>query len=239
MKKLISLLLCLIMVFCVTVPTFAADKPIKVRLCNYMNPNGKWVSEKYIKFDVEPQIIDGRTMVPVRAVAEELGYSVGWNQKDQRVTFQRYIEIDKDSKNYYDNFNQLKRVMNLFYRIEGGEKIDNFSELYYTPTHIPLSDGAVGYVSMADSMKYLAVGDILGRKTEAKKYLECHFTVENNHAWCNLFDTSLGELSFNYKMDVPAKVIDNRTLVPLRAFGEILGLDVSWDNENRRVTISA
>ena len=42
-----------------------------------------------------------------------------------------------------------------------------------------------------------------------------------------------------YNMDVPAIVRDGRTLLPLRAVGEMLGLDVSWDGDKRLVTISA
>ena len=84
MKRILSLLLIFVMTFTFVVPTFAAEKPIKVRLMNYMDSNGKWVKEKYIEFDVEPQIIDGRTMVPIRAVVEELGWSVFW-QGDTKV----------------------------------------------------------------------------------------------------------------------------------------------------------
>ena len=242
MKKLLSLLLCVVMVFCITVPTFAADKPIKVRICNYTDINGKWVGEKNIKFDVEPQIIGGRTMVPVRAVAEELGYSVGWNQKEQKVMFQRYIDIDENNKNYYGNFHQLKRAMNLFYRIEGGEKIDNFSSMTYFPPYKGEKSGSIGQAITKNTMKYLAVGDILGRETDAKKYLECYLLVNQNYAFCDLLDTDLGTLRIEYKMDVPPTIVEGRTLIPLRAMAELLGLDVTWDDSNPKynlVTISA
>lgn len=38
-------------------------------------------------------------------------------------------------------------------------------------------------------------------------------------------------------LDVPPKIINNRTLVPLRFVGESLGANVNWDGFNRRVTI--
>lgn len=41
--------------------------------------------------DTQPQIIDGRTLVPVRIVAEQLGAQVDWNGAEQKVT------ITKDS----------------------------------------------------------------------------------------------------------------------------------------------
>lgn len=38
-------------------------------------------------------------------------------------------------------------------------------------------------------------------------------------------------------LDVPAKLINNRTMVPVRFIGETFNYDVEWDNENRRVLI--
>lgn len=39
-----------------------------------------------IAFDVPPQIINGRTMVPMRAIFEELGATVEWIQENQTIT---------------------------------------------------------------------------------------------------------------------------------------------------------
>ncbi|MCG1011088.1 N-acetylmuramoyl-L-alanine amidase [Tepidanaerobacter sp. GT38] len=39
-------------------------------------------------------------------------------------------------------------------------------------------------------------------------------------------------------LDVPAKIVNDRTLVPLRFLSESLGADVSWDNDLRRVIIN-
>lgn len=39
-------------------------------------------------------------------------------------------------------------------------------------------------------------------------------------------------------LDVPAKIVKNRTMVPLRFLGETLGAKVSWDNDLRRVLIT-
>ena len=37
--------------------------------------------------------------------------------------------------------------------------------------------------------------------------------------------------------DSPAVIVDNRTLVPLRAISEIFGYEVGWDGETRTVSI--
>lgn len=44
------------------------------------------VDESPVIFDVAPQIINGRTMVPYRAVAERLGARVSWNAGERTVT---------------------------------------------------------------------------------------------------------------------------------------------------------
>ncbi|HWI50737.1 MAG TPA: copper amine oxidase N-terminal domain-containing protein [Symbiobacteriaceae bacterium] len=44
-----------------------------------------WVDGKPVAMDVAPVVINGRTMVPARFVAEALGASVEWDQAKQRV----------------------------------------------------------------------------------------------------------------------------------------------------------
>lgn len=56
-----------------TIPIYAQDE-IKVVL------NGN-----RIKFDVQPQIIDNRTMVPMRAIFSALDAEVSWNQDNQSI----------------------------------------------------------------------------------------------------------------------------------------------------------
>jgi hypothetical protein len=41
------------------------------------------------------------------------------------------------------------------------------------------------------------------------------------------------------KLDVPAKIVNNRTLVPLRFVSEALGAEVAWNGETQRITITS
>lgn len=52
-----------------------ADDEIKININNTA-----------IESDVPPQIIDGRTMVPVRAIFEGVGANVEWNAEDRKIT---------------------------------------------------------------------------------------------------------------------------------------------------------
>lgn len=140
MKKLISALLSLIIVMStIAVPAMAKDN-ITVEL-----------DGREIIFDVQPQIINERTMVPLRAIFEALGASVEWNQENQMVT-----------------------------SVKGDKRI---------------------------------------------------ILVINNPA-----------MLINGKsvvLDTPACVVDDRTLVPVRAISEAFDLYVEWDNTTRKVLISS
>ena len=75
MKKLLSLVICLSLTLGLpAVPVMAAASDIKVTL------NGKELA-----FDVPPQIINGRTMVPMRKIGESLGAKVDWSEELQGV----------------------------------------------------------------------------------------------------------------------------------------------------------
>ncbi len=116
-----------------------------------------WVDDKYIEMDVAPTIIDGRTMVPVRAIFEALGAEVEWNQETKTAT----------------------------------AVLDN------TTVSITLDSAAM-------------------TKTEV---------------------TSGGAKTTEIALDVSAKIIDGRTLVPVRAISEAFGCHVNWVSHSREVQI--
>ncbi len=104
----------------------------------------------YIEFpDVVPQIIDGRTLVPIRAISEEMGADVGYEHETRTVTI-----------------------------VDGDNEI------------------------------VLKIGDTT--------------------AYVN------GEV---YELDVPANVIEGRTMVPIRFVSEAMGAVVDWDGETKTVII--
>lgn len=79
----------------------------------YVDPDQVTVklNGRYLRFDVLPRLIEDRTMIPVRAVAEAFGAKVGWIDETQTVT------IDTDA---------TKIVMNLgeSFFTKNGEKKD-------------------------------------------------------------------------------------------------------------------
>lgn len=74
MKRIISLTLVCVILLTLSV-TVLAEKKVTLKL------DGKKVS-----CDVPPCIIDSRTLIPARAIFEELGAEVSWNEKKRIVT---------------------------------------------------------------------------------------------------------------------------------------------------------
>ena len=75
MKKSIKIVgLWLLVVSIMTSSVAFANNEIKVA-----------VDGEYVDFDVKPQIINGRTMVPLRAIFEALGAEVDWESYTQTV----------------------------------------------------------------------------------------------------------------------------------------------------------
>ena len=140
MKKRIIAILMALSVSAAPAAALAADDDIKVML-----------DGERIAFDVQPQIIDERTMVPLRAIFEALGASVDWDQETQTVT-----------------------------AVKGDTKIA--------------------------------------------------LTIGKNVIYVN--DKPI-------ELDVAPLIIDERTLVPVRAIAESFGLDVDWDGENATVVIKS
>ena len=68
MKRFIAILTAFVMIVSLTGVAFAGNQEIKVYLEGYK-----------ISFDVQPQTINGRTMVPIRAIFEAMGATVNWD----------------------------------------------------------------------------------------------------------------------------------------------------------------
>ena len=139
MKKIITLLLTITMITGIMLPVAQADNSqITVTINN-----------QQIQFDQPPVIIDGRTLVPLRAIFEGLGATVDWNGNTQTV--------------------------------------------------IAIRSNTMIAISVGDNKLYV------------------------NENVVNL--------------DVPAQIINDRTLVPVRAVSEAFDCEVHWDGNTKTVSI--
>ena len=143
MKKLLCLFLCALLMNGSLAIFVSADSGISVLL------NGT-----LLEFDVPPQMIDSRTMVPMRAIFEALNVEIEWFQETQLV-------------------------------------------VAFTP----------------EKTIHLTVGE----KT---------------------VDIMRGDEVEHIELDVPAQIVEGRTLVPVRFIAESLGAKVDWDGDTSTVIIT-
>lgn len=117
MKKLLSVLMITIMLFSTMAISVSADNgEISVYLDNAK-----------IEFDVQPQIINGRTLVPMRKIFEELGAVVDWDNSTQTAMGTRGNTVVKFTINDYT-----------MYKNESAKTLDVPAQLINGRTLIPL-----------------------------------------------------------------------------------------------------
>ena len=120
--------------------------------------------------DQAPVIVDGRILVPVRGVFEDLGFYVNWNENTKMVILRRIVSISVDSSDMPVRFTE-----EVFITI-GSDVFQYDSTQIYTPQ--------------------------------------------------------------NHVLDVPAQIINGRTMLPIRAVIESVGYSVEWDSDTQTVLIT-
>lgn len=146
MKKKIALALATVMSMSALAVSASADEYTKVNLL---------VEGQAIETDQPAVIVDSRTMVPVRVVAETLGSTVDWDGETKTVTFTQ--------------------------------------------------DTMTASMIVGDTKLTVAVDDVVS----------------------------------DMAIDVPASIINSRTMVPIRFLSETFGYGVEWDGETKTVNVTA
>ena len=112
MKKFIALLVTFVMLLSVNAYVFA-DDTIKVTL-----------DGNYIEFDVKPQTINGRTMVPIRAIFEKMGATVKWDESTSSATCTKGNVVVKMTVNSTDMYiNNKVSKMDIAPVVKGGRTL--------------------------------------------------------------------------------------------------------------------
>ena len=267
MKKLLSILLSVIMLLGLMSINVFAEESIKVKLVNYHDKDGNFIAEKYIDFDVAPSIIDGRTMVPIRAVAEELGYYVCYDNDTGAVSLIGAFESGKTNQG--DCVGYLSTALNCGEMLFDADEpcmdnLPNFAVNIAIGTIDELHDCSLcNHYMLALKFPTRVLTD-----EEREKHSERNdWWLGDNYLWAdqtaldikvsflddirvmdaltpdcaNYSFEDLGscEIIYNYNADVLPVVINGRTLLPLRAIAESMGLGVSWDETTNTVTLNA
>lgn len=204
---------------------------ITVVLKNYTDKNGDWQRETVLDFgdDVKPQLIEDRTMLPIRAVMEEMGYDVVWMPAVEdrgTVIIQKsfYARADQtDLAGYYENHNQILKSIELARKLEKKQAVTRFKTKLTEITRGQNVDRIL-YNSEICTVKAKFVID----------YSQAFFELVGH-----ISEEDVNILEGVYELDVAPTIVNGRTLVPLRAAAEVLGLDVQWIGETKTVVITA
>lgn len=114
------------------------DNKIELRI----NSNIAYLNGEEKEIDVPPVIINGRTMLPIRFIAESFGFNVDWNSTEQIITINKAIdekltsdaeiqtvttEEDRDIKAlivYYSYTGNTRRVSERMAEVIGADKYE-------------------------------------------------------------------------------------------------------------------
>lgn len=129
-KKLIVLML---VIFSFATPVMGAE---------YTEANGIILNGQEINLDVKPIIVDGRTMVPFRALFENLGMKVSWNaEKRIAIGEKEGVEIELYTGNYY---------------------VDDWTDSYYNNIEISRGDVSPRIINGRTLVSVRMISDLLG-----------------------------------------------------------------------------
>jgi tetratricopeptide (TPR) repeat protein len=99
LKKLLCILLISILFISSSITVYSENKAVEVKL-----------NDKLLTFDVPPTSVQGRILVPLRIIFEELGMKVVWEGATKTITGSKdgvTVKLQQDSKTAYVNGNQV------------------------------------------------------------------------------------------------------------------------------------
>ena len=168
--------------------------------------------EEY-QMDVAPQIINGRTMLPARFVAELLGGEVIWYGDANLVI------IKKDEMVLVFKIGDNRVLLTYSYKANSEKSVKNMLREKFEEI-----SGALALVSSDNSASF---EDLVEMESWYRSY---RYSIKD-------YDSG-GGASTIYAMDSAPVIIDGRTFMPVRAIATFLGAEVEWDNATRTVIIT-
>ena len=210
MKKGILFILVVVVIISTAVMSYASNNASNITL--QIGNTTATVYGKQAALDAAPVIIDGRTMVPIRFIAESLNCTVDWDAENKAVTILRY-------KNF--GFSGA---------VSGGA--DTVSEGFSEGFSGAVSEGFSGAVSdeiISNWGKRVILQ--IGKNVVAVDDI----TYDTVTIYPKGFD--LSKSANAVQIDAAPVIINGRTMVPIRVIAENLNCKVDWDAQSKTVTI--
>ncbi|SHE44042.1 Copper amine oxidase N-terminal domain-containing protein [Thermoanaerobacter uzonensis DSM 18761] len=165
------------------------------------------VNGSEIKPDVPPQIINGRTMVPIKWVAEALGAEVEWDKQKKivKVSFNKKVETDLIS-NYLRTAETSKHF------------VENFTHA------LQERNGAVARLFLSPEIRGQIKPEIIGPSTPVTK-IEIkevsygnYYWVYNVKAYYGPYDNNSATLAFEIDLTVEPERYPDGSVISSRYF---------------------
>ena len=112
---------------------------------------------------------------------------------------------------------------NLLDTYDGEQKMDLPAFIYENRTLLPLR-------------KTFSIFDVEPKWNSDNRTIEAEY--KGNRIWLQVDNPNIKINNVETTIDVPAKIFQNRTYVPIRKIFEALDMEVEWDSQNRRVLIN-
>jgi len=207
MKKFISISMLIIIMVSSALITFANDTlVISLQIDNKL----ALVNGQSTQLATAPYIDtnSGRTLVPLRFVAEEMGYDVKWYNHGKVVELSKTIEKPSTSGGVKqtlihsigttDDAGTAKNIIRI--------QINNNTAEQYTVALNKIISGEKSFISKVPD----------------------EFIIDNPNY----------QLQGAIKLEQPPVIKDGYTMVPVRFIAEEMGYDVKWNGKNKTITIS-
>ncbi len=200
--------------------------------------------------DQQPVIVDGRTMLPIKAVFEKLGWTVTWDQTTKASILKKgtnVVFVQMDQQRFMIN-NALSQPLDVPAQLIGGTSMIPLSaigEITCTPlswdsktqtasimsaslpSAVKVNGKAVNFNSppvIVDGEVALSVRDIL----PALGLVDSGFSYTNGKTSVDLPSGSQKEWDFN-GVKVPVMLVDNVWVMPVNRLVAMTGLQAGWD----------
>ena len=181
-----------------------------------------------ISFDVPPQIVEDRTLVPFRAIFEALGYEVGWDQETQTVS-----GVKGDVTLEMVIGSTTATITTVVAEDAEDADADDADAEDADAEDAEDADAEDEDAEDAEDADAEDEDDADDADAEDAADADADDADAEDADTATVAEPKVETVTF----DVPPQIIDDRTLVPVRAVGEMSGYLVDWIGDTRTVTI--
>jgi len=192
-------------------------------------PDGSQASDDF-KIEVAPEIVNGIMYVPLYFVADVFGYLTSWNQKDRSI----YLDLPVDTENILEPSKESVVIL----QVNNPVSVINGIRYIIDPAPYIKNDRTMVPVrAIVESLGQLVKYDPDSHLVEFNRGLEIvRFSTKSDQVmFQNRDDSSIYRFE---TLEAPPEIRNNIMYIPLRYLAELYHLDVKWEANLKKITIT-